>query len=485
MNERKVLELSYTSFDSQYTNGSLRYIRGFQDANSSANPVTVGTLDDPRSAGFPMRPEVADTKIFSFAYRGEVRFLVCKVGSGSQAGKWSLLMAPTPPLGAWAILARDIQLKDKSGNFVLANPYGAAQAGRTLYIPEYDSKKVWSIGVNELNGLEDNADYTLSADPLDLGIPAPGAALPANAQGQAIIALSPATGSPSVFVLFTVSTVTSNPPPQLTQDPGILARLTVGSNGVLSYDTKVTVGRNPQELVPVTDNSGVTRILIPAIGGMQKAGSSNGGDSNITSVPAFGSWSSYAQIGAPVLLKGDGGSTGGATYDIHDLGASYRANNGDGFVYILTLIYAAGYAGTNWRLYRITVADLLSLSNTTISDALDAGLESKDSGMGTSGYFWQLLYETGSDDTKDRLYFFRGAALLVCPAKAYPATVATVPPNASYRYFNVGEKDGDIGGDVVDWADLSIETVNQIAAGHSLKRSVQASVPKGAEEENK
>jgi hypothetical protein len=152
-------------------------------------------------------------------------------------------------------------------------------------------------------------------------------------------------------------------------------------------------------------------------------------------------------------------------------------------VYILTLIYAEDYAGTNWQLYRITVADLLGLSEQTIGQAISAGkLSMIDYGEEDPGYFWQLLYETGSDSTKDRLYFFRGSALLVCPALAYPAThpVNPVPPDASYRYFNVGERDGDIGGAVVDWADVSAETVNQIAAGHSLKHSVQANIPAGA-----
>jgi hypothetical protein len=482
MNERKVLEVTYTSFDASYQNGSLRYIRGFQDANCAA-PATVGTLDDPRSAGFPMRPDVRDTKVFSFAYRGEVRFLACKVfttqvGSASQAGKWSLLMAPTPPLGAWAVLAKDIQLKDKAGNLILANPFGLAQVGHTLYIAEYDNKKIWSLGVNELNGLGDGEEYALTEDPVDLS-----ANVKADAKGQAIIALTPASGSASLFVLFTVSRVNATNPADLEHDSGILVRLNVDNNGDYVFNAKVTVGLNPQELVPVAKTNGDSYLLIPAVGGMQNAGLSNGTESNITCVSSFGDWEDYEEEVAPILLTGDEDGT----YDFHDLGASYRADN-NGVVYILTLIYAAGYAGTNWQLYRITVADLLGLNKQTIGEAITAGkLTLIDWGEEDPGYFWQLLYETGSDVNNDRLYFFRGSALMVCPAKAYPAhPVTPVPPDNSYRYFGIGERDGDIGGVNVDWADLSIETVSQIAAGHSLKRSVQANVPAGAisEEEN-
>jgi hypothetical protein len=476
MNERKVLEVTYTAFDASYQNASLRYIRGFQDADSTT--PTAGTLDDPRSAVFPVRPDVRDTKVFSFAYRGEVRFLVCKIftsqpGEVSQIGRWSMLMAPTPPLGAWATLARDIVFKDKAGNYVLSNPYGLTQVGHTLYLAEYDTKKVWRLGDNEINGLDDKEEHTLTEDPLDLS-----GKVDADAKGQAIIALKPASGSTSVFVLFTVSTVDSTNPAVVIHYPGILVRLTVGTGGALTFSAMVTVGKNPLELVPITDGNGLMSILITAVGDMQKAGVSNGVASNISCVPAFGDWSDYEEEGAPVLITGD---PDGA-YDFHAVGVSYRADSA-GVVYILTLIYAEDYAGTNWNLYKTNVSYLLSLSEVTISEALNpTNFTLIDYGTEDPGWFWELLYETGSDATKDRLWFVRGSAILACPALAYPPAhpVNPVPPDASYRYFNIGERDGDIGGANIDWIDLSVETVNQIAAGHSLKRSIRATVPAGA-----
>jgi hypothetical protein len=259
-----------------------------------------------------------------------------------------------------------------------------------------------------------------------------------------------------------------------------LARLTVSGVGALTYDTKITVGPNPQEIVPVADSND-TYLLVPAIGGMQNGGSSNGVKSIISCVPAYGDWSTtaYPNGVAPVLLTGDASGA----YDFKDVAASYRADNSGGVVYILTCINDTGFYSTSWKLYKTTVGVLIGLSNKTIAAAVqDGNLTEVDWATGSPGWFWELLYETGDDDTKDRLWFFRGSAILACPALAYPARPVSVnnPANGSYRYFNFGEKDGQIGGANIDWADLTIETVRQIEAGHSLKRGVRASVPAGA-----
>jgi hypothetical protein len=473
MNERKVLEVTYTSLDGNYKNPSLRYIRGFQDADSST--PSAGTLDDPRNSGIPLLPETRDPKIFSFAYRGDVFFLLCSVvtpivGQASTEGRWSLIMAPTPPLGAWALMARDILLQDNNNNSVLDNPFGLAQIGNTLYIVEYDTQRIYILGANELNGLPDGATHELDKPSVDLSVLLD----ESDAKGQAIIAMTPATGDPIIAILFTVSHVQSTSPVVVVQDPGILVRLTLTSAGLVN-GTKVFVGRNPQEIVPVTGSNG-TSLLIPAIGGMQKAGASNGTNSNISCVPAYGAWTLDST--APVLLTGDDSQDG---CDIKDVAASYRANNGAGVVYILALINNADFVSTKWQLYKTTVDYLLSLTEATISEVLGNAFVSIDNGTESPGWFWELLYETADDPAKDRLWFFRGSAILACPALAYPAfPVNPTPPDASYRYFNTGEKDGDIGGANVDWADLTIETVRQIAAGHSLKRGVRASVPAGA-----
>jgi hypothetical protein len=468
MNERKALEVTYTSLDGDFRNPTVRYIRGFQDANSGT--PTVGTLDDPRNAGIPLLPDTKDPKIFSFSYRGDVFFLLCRVvtpvvGDPSTEGRWSLIMAPTPPLGAWALLARDITLK-ANGTAVLANPYGLAQIGNTLYIIEYDTQRIYSLGVNELNGLPDGADFVLDGPRVDLTAQL---AEP-DAKAQAIIAMTPASGSPIVAALFTVSAVDDPDEPELIHKNGILARL-VFVNGVLTYDTKVYVGKNPQELVPVMD-----KLLIPAIGGMQKAGASNTTNTNISCVSTFGSWSGYGGT-APILVTGDQSGT----YDFKAIGASYR-QDGQGWVYILMLINNAGFVSTNWQLYRIKIVDLLALNNVNIGSIPAGKIAMIDWGEEDPGWFWELLYETADTSTKDRLWFFRGSAILSCPALAYPdhPVSHTEPSNGSYRYFDFGEKDGNIGGANIDWADLTIETVRQIAAGHSLKRGARAATPAGA-----
>ncbi|MDR3147352.1 MAG: hypothetical protein LBU00_03120 [Treponema sp.] len=476
------LLLTYSVLNKGYKNGQVRFLRGQQDADS-ATP-SAGTVENPRDTGIPMLPTVADPKIFSFAYRGDVRFLLCKVntpvpGTPSVEGLWSLLLAPTPPYGVWGPLARDIVLKDSSGNAVLANPYGVAQNGDTLYIAEYDSQKVYALGVNELNGLADGASYTLTKPVLDLG-PGTTANLPANAKAQAIITLTDANKKVWVFVLYIVANASGS-----THQNGVLVRLSANSSGNLSYDTtannKVNVGRNPQEIIPVTETNGNITLLIPAIGGMQQTGSSNGTNSNITFVPAFGAWSYGLSNTAPVLLTGDPMPSSGepTVYDIRAIAAPSRADS-NGVVYILTGTMGEYYT-MNWALYKTTVGTLLSIQGTpTLSTS---GLTAVDSDTGSMTIFLDILYENGETSAQDRLWFFRTTPLLVCPAAAYPASPSPTPPTQAYRFFDYGESEGNIGGYNVDWADLSIETVRQIAAGTSLKRSVRALKVKAASDE--
>jgi hypothetical protein len=366
-------------------------------------------------------------------------------------------------------MARDITLQYGNAD-AATNPYGVAQVGDRLYIVDYDSQKIYTLGVNEINGLADGESYTLTEAPFDLG-PGTAAGLSADAKGQAIIAL--ANGSTNyVYALYTVSNK-----PSVYQAPGVLVRMRVDkTTGALTYETKVSVGMNPQEIIPVIPTGGTPTLLIPAVGGIQKDGKTNGTASNIVSVPAFAaSWSS-----ATYLITGDNSPATNPAYDIHAIAAPLRPDN-DGVVYILTLEYAANYAGTDWALYQTTVNNLLTRIGTQISQT--PGIARIDSNVGdAAGYFWSILYENGATADNDRLWFFRGAPLLVTPASAY-----TPPPQSgtANRFFPVGNNRGQIGGVEVDWADLTSETLRQAGAGVSLKRGFRSVIkaPKAAETE--
>jgi hypothetical protein len=471
MSEKKLL-LTYSVLDAVYKNSSLRFLRGLQDATSS--PANIGTISIPRDTCVPLLPTDPDPKMFSYAYKGEARVLLAKVVtpvSGSAANTtWTLLAPAAPPYGPWATLARDITLQDSLGNVIATNPYGVAQVGDWLYIVDYDAKKIYTVGVNELNGLPTGSTYALSQAPLDLS-----ANLPADAKGQAIIALQ--NGSTSyLFALY----ITLNS--SYVHSAGTLVRLTVNATtGAPSYNLKSTTGLNPQEIIPlIRDNTTnpTTYVVVPCVGGSQQGGgATNGALSMIQSLPAFiPVWPTTLTTN----IVGDPSGTPGS-YDIFNLAGTIRVGD-SGIVYILTYDYDNNYTATDWQLYSTTIGNLLGQINTALSGA---NFISVDSGSGTPGYFWNILFENSDDLGSDRLWFFEGSALLVNPALAYTPAPQSDPAN---KFYPIGNAAGQIGGENVDWADLTIETVNQAAAGVSLKRSVQAQkapAPKAEGEEEK
>jgi hypothetical protein len=471
----KQVLMTYSVLDGVYQNPSLRYLRGLQDALSTT--PNIGTIDDPRDTNVPLLSTDPDPKMFSFVGSDDgVRVLLSKVVtpvSGSAPfTTWTLLGASTS--GTWTTLAKDIVLATPGlkNQAVATNSYGVAQVGDWLYIVDYDSQNIYTLGVNELNGLPDGTVHTLLRAPLDLG-PGTTANLLATTMGQAIIALSDKSDEdnpvPYLFALYTES-----PTPYTVQNPGYLVRITVdAATGALTYDTQCTTGRNPQEIVPLTMGDGTVVITIPCVGGPQQAGGSNGQLSRIVTVLAFDSpWPATADT----LVIGTS-----STWDFFNIAAPNRADN-SGIVYILTYDYNADYTTTDWALYSTTVSTLLGLPAGSTIAALGSSI---DSDTAAPGYFWNILFENGDSAQNDRLWFFRGTPLLATPALDYAAPPQTGVTN---RFFDFGDAANQIGGENVDWADLTIETVRQAAAGVSLKRSVQAQkapAPKAEGEEEK
>jgi hypothetical protein len=466
------LLLTYSVLDSEYQNGSVRYLRGSQDADSSK--PRVGTIDNPRDTGTPLKPTDPDPKMFSFAYNGRVRVLVSKVVSTVSGSApfttWTLLETANPAYGKWTVLAEDIVLAAPGikNRAVATNAYGVAQVKDWLYIVDYDSQNIYTLGVNELNGLPAGTFHTLDQAPLDLGALTTNP-LPATAKGQAIIALQNKT-TDYLFALYI------NMNAGFVHSPGYLVRLTVNATtGAPAYDIQCAVGMNPQEIIPLIGTNGATFLVVPSVGGNQQAGGSNGTLSMIQSIPPFST--SFAPT---TLVTGDASGT----FDIFNIAAPNRADN-NGIVYILTHDYSADYASTDWTLYRTTVNSLLTMSGGTLSAAVQAGTFTVvDSGTGASGDFWNILFETADTDDDDRLWFFEGSALLANPALHYTAAPQVGVAN---KFFDVGTEDNQIGGQNVDWADLTIETVRQALAGVSLKHSARAAQPHAAaaEEEDK
>jgi hypothetical protein len=148
VNDEKELLDTFIVLNKMYEKSSMRFIRGLPDANSSGAEPTVGTIDNPRDTGIPMRPTVVDPKIFSFIYNGEARFLLAKVvtpvsGHDGEDTVYSMIAAPTPPYGSWSVLAKDILLQypPRNGAPVATNPRGVAQTRGYLRIIDWLHRK--------------------------------------------------------------------------------------------------------------------------------------------------------------------------------------------------------------------------------------------------------------------------------------------------------------------------------------------------------
>jgi hypothetical protein len=462
------LLFSYTVEDGEYLNSSLKYIAGQQDAV----PGNVGTIGNPANSNAPIASALPDPVVFSYAYQNSVRELLVKIdskGGTPSSAVYTLLAPPNPPAEGWQVLANNITLADGSPpsppapvSPVANNPHGLAQVGDFLYLIDYEARKIYILGVNELNDLAAGSTHTLVNNPFDVGA---AALLPPDAKGQAIIALAYGGGT-YIFALY----IDSDPAGQ-SYGNSILVKLTVSNDGTLAYKDKIEgLGLNAQSIHPVTLSDGTTRLLIPAIGGMQQGGYTNLSESVINSVEPFAT-----PLAASVLLQGDNPTPSPATYDFRELAASFRADD-NGNVFILTATFDAKY-NQNWILYKAKAASLLKLANTSISAAVTSGVLSRvDSGQGDPGYFWDILYENGDGPANDRLWLVKGAPIYVTLADSYGTSAIA---------FGTGTADGQIGGQVINAVDLTAETVAQAKAGVSLKRGLRGTAPKIAEEEKK
>jgi hypothetical protein len=469
------LLMAYSVLDKWYETGLIKQIQGLPAGASSE----VSSIENPDETYVPLGPTEGDPKLFTYAYGQDPAILIAKVttpGPGTQpsTGKYTLAAPDAGGGKAWKILAKDVVLQstDSSGAVteLATNPYGVAQVENKLYIVEYDTPRITILGVNELNGLPPGG-HEMSYPYYNMG-PGSDANLPANAKGQAIIAVE-YDGAPYLFALYTCpnSSVTSG------YDNSILVKLSFDNYGMLDHkQTLSTLAFNAQELIYIENFDGATTavpgILIPAIGGSQNYGSTNLDQSKLQVVRPFaGSGSSMTLA---TLLTGDATPVTPATYDIKAVAAPPDIF-GLSPIFILTGIMQdnVNYY-QNWQLYSTTIVNLRGLNNTPLSAA---GLSPIDSGIGSPGYYWDIYYEngTGSASAGDRLWFLKGSPIVIGPAAGFTAQ----------KTFEAGYAAGEIGGINVDSAALVSETMKQAAKGLSLKRGLRgiaAALPEEEEE---
>jgi hypothetical protein len=498
MHENKVL-ITFVPEDAMYTHSKVMYIAGRENAKEG----DLGAVMLPVHAkDVNIDPAIPDTAVFSYSNTedGVIRLRVVAVKmehtySGGAISSTCRLTVIVPSVeGNWITRTLDARLVlPSTTSDALFNPHGLAEDGDCLYFIDYESRRITVVKKDDLEGAADNANVEVLQS-LDLNaLPNP-VKLPANAKGQAIIAMSG-----KIIALYIVADAAATE-----HDPGRLLRLDINTNGTLD-DTPVTiahtlVGKNPQSIIPVTttvNNAKVTKLLIPAIGGAQDYyGGTNGTRSNISVVDALGTWPEEAQIivtGDPLPeQKKDTPTPPEATaYNILGIGAAMRG--GTSLVYILAQVYVDGGKGAYWMLYLTTADALLSLlpqtgNPPTLSQAvanpnvnfsvIDEGISiapeyvpdpaQPDAKVPYAIWFWGIVYEQAlrDDDQEDRVYLFLGSPFLITKAEAYSSPTTTqLNPYVVISGF---------GGVNVNSVDVTIETLHQAVRKVSLHRGVRA-----------
>jgi hypothetical protein len=472
----KELLMAYSALDALYMNGLIKQIEGEPAAAASE----VASIQDPDETYVPLGPYDRDPKMFSYAYGHDPAVLVAKAvtAAGEQPSSCAYtLAAPEAGCGkAWKILARDIVLTytdpdTEETSEVATNPYGVAQVGNALFLIDYDSRFIYQLGVNELNGLADGEKHELAYTPFDPKIGA-AAGLPVTAKGQAIIAARDPDGNPFLFALYTDAVISPTTLPSY--DPSWLIKIAIDPvYGIPSVVGTVNdLALNAQELIYIENFDGDSGLLIPALGGPQQyTGYTNGKDSKLELVRPFAS----GGMTKTILLTGDALANPPTAYDIRAVAAPPDVES-NGPIFLLTGTMDTDY-NQNWRLYWTNIDELIIAEGDTLSDA---DLDVAEEGTGSPGNYWDIYYEngTGSGAEGDRLWFLKGSPISI---------TAISNPGIPNKLFDTGYAQGQIGGINVDSATLVSEVIKQAAKGVSLKRGLRGiarvAPPEEAEEE--
>jgi hypothetical protein len=456
---KKTLLAAYSVLDKLYYNGAVMQIRG----RPAFDRGGVLSVSNPRSTYVPLAADMRDPKLLPFVFAQDPVLLVPKVTT-KNVGEPSTcqydLWAPDARGGrAWKRLSKDVVLTYEDSP-VATNPNGLAQAGNMLFLVDYDSQKVYLLGANELNGVP-SGNHNLFYEPIDLSASPsadpPGAGLTATSKGQDIVAMKGTDGNIYVFALF----IDTDSSAETWGISTLVMMKLIDTTGKqqLQYVTHVSVGLNAQEIIPVASDESSVTFLIPCYGGRQNRGFTNGTASRINMVNAAFAGSNMTP---KTLITGDASGT----YDIHALAARL----GGGWLYILcgTMNNATNQ---DWTLYKADLAKVLAISTPiTISQAMSQTImEAVDVGTNDPGYYWDICIEAGIDITGDRLWFLKGANILVTGAEEYGDDV---------KNFNAGYGIGETGGDSVNCVAFIAETLRQAAIGLSMKRGlVGAMIP--------
>ena len=465
----KELLTSYTVLNSVYEAPRLMYLAGTIGAPSIAIDSPANSGLDIQKTGTPQQDPVL------FSYTGpaasekgtKLRLLLAKIltTAGTSVASYSVI-TPSADGASWAFLKNDINLKIGS-TLVAGNPHGVAQVDDTLYIIDYDTRKIWLVGVGALDTAT-GSTIELTKPPIDLT-----ANLEPDSKGQAIIYLK--NGDDEYLFALYIRNDTAGTP----DNPSVLVRLKK-VNGVFVYEgasNQTPVGKNAQEIIPITGSGGNIRLLIPSIGGRQKSGETNFHESNICKIDPFA-----ATLEAEIIITGDPDESKRNTTNTYDIAAIAAQAKPNGIVYILTFTFGTGYQSLNWKLYKTTADKLLavepgsplSLLEITESEPdnvlqiVDHGPTASPTTYSTGLNFWDILYENGVGGTDPGRLWFRRDGIRVSMATDY---------ENPHWWFGMGADRGQIGSENINSLELTCETLRQITASFSGKRGFKIAAP--------
>jgi hypothetical protein len=499
------LILALSALSDIYNFGKILAISG-KDGGSSWNPEDI---NNPVGVGYALDSSVEDPALLDYVYNGQLRIAVLKITSAppsqpSNPSSFTILEPSNMNITDWSKAVVENVSLQYGGTNVATNPHGMAQVKDWLHIVDYDSQKIVVVGAGEFDGMTSGQGNTIDIAPYDMG-PGTAANLPATAKGKAIIAMKDKyTGKFYLFVLY----IDFDPlkPEGQQHQASILVKLELTFDPqhptnppTITYAGQVEMGKNGQEIIPGfipdatedteatgdTDVTGTIHLFVPALGGRQQQGASNGTDSNIMSVPAFSDWlDEQPEPITHITGVGQSPEQNPDYYDIHALGVSSR-EDGNAVFYIMTACFLPNWKGFDYRIYKSTVEKIYAAGTSgtppvtpvtlaDIAEGSDATAEIVDEGRVYSTaepgvpygiYYLNLLLQNADTPEGERLYVFLGSELLVTGAAHYKARALV---------FGDGEGDGHIGGKNVNSAILLAETIQQFEDDKSLKRGVRA-----------
>jgi hypothetical protein len=473
------LYLDYTVLDGLYENGVFRFFQGTDGAPSNVEP--------PKDTGLTGIIGENDGDPVVYSYMGGAnldtpRALLSIIttdngsgGTGLSTGQYWVLTPDltTDPIG-WSATGgpQGVKFIDGDGADILGNLYGIGQAGKFLFLEDYDTMNIYRIDVTDFENPGspnyDGANHTYTVTDITDVSEDITQSLSGDPQGAALIVLtdSRVATAPVTYLYAAYNYLTPQSPSMPTAyDTAVIVRYTVNtSTGALSAPVPILSGKNLQSLVPALGGPDGITILSPCIGGPQNYGNTNGAASTLHRVPAF---ENFTQANSVAALTGAGTKasqppvTVAGYYDIKSVAVSE-----DGLAYLLIETEDTKY-NTWWKLYKTSVASILSSTGTEIPDAVSSQvLEEVDSGVGSKGYEWHLMYENATPASNGRLWFVQGTPIRVSQGSDYKTEVlfdlgVIYPGNPSDPLDAITLKN-------VNSADLIGEMIYQYSKGQSI-----------------